>query len=82
LAFAGIEPYEVRQVLESRRRWPRTATDANTGLRVVTIWGRTTAGRALIVAVFRVDGLTWKIIGARELTTGEMDELAGWEETR
>jgi hypothetical protein len=80
--LAGIEPYEVRQVLESRHRWPRTATDAKTGLRVVTVWGRTVAGRALIVAVFHLSGLTWKIIGARELTPVELDELGRWEQTR
>jgi len=35
---------------------------------VVTIWGRTRAGRALIVAVYQVSGFPWKIVGARDLT--------------
>lgn len=82
LGLVGIEPYEVRQVLESRHRWPRPATDAKTGLRVLTLWGRTNAGRALIVAVYHVAGLSWKIIGAREMTAAELAEFARWEETR
>jgi hypothetical protein len=36
-ALAGIEPFEVRQVLEARQRWPRPAVDP-AGLRVLTIW--------------------------------------------
>lgn len=75
---AGIEPYEVRQVLEYPHRWPRPAS----GSRVLTIWGRTSAGRPLLVAVYHVDGFTWKIIGARELTTAEQNDLAAWEKTR
>ncbi|MEV0136154.1 hypothetical protein AB0H83_47925 [Dactylosporangium sp. NPDC050688] len=69
-------------MLDGRRRWPRTATDAKTGLQVLTIWGRTMTGRALIVAEYHVGGLTWKIIGSRELTPAELDELARWEGTR
>jgi hypothetical protein len=82
LGLVGIEPHEVRQVLESRHRWPRTATDAKTGLQVLTIWGRTMTGRAMIVAVYHVGGLTWKIIGSRDMTPAELDELTRWEETR
>jgi hypothetical protein len=80
-ALAGIEPYEVRQVLEDKRRWPRPAT-GTAGLRVLTIWGRTLAGRALIVAVYHVSGLTWKIVGARDMTDNELAEFGRWEETR
>ena len=79
-ALAGIEPYEVRQVLESKRRWPRPAVGA-TG-RALTIWGRTLTGRALIVAVYHVSGFTWKIIGARDLVENELAEFSKWEETR
>jgi hypothetical protein len=59
-ALVGIEPYEVRQALEANRRWPRRATSA-TGVPVLTVWGRTRAGRALIVAVYHLTGFTWKI---------------------
>jgi len=80
-ALVGIEPYEVRQVLEAKRRWPRLAEDlAGTG--VLTIWARTGAGRALVVAVYHLNGFTWKIVGARDMTNGELAEFARWEETR
>jgi hypothetical protein len=41
----GIEPYEVRQVLEDKRpRWLRRAVGAG-GIPVLAIWGRTRGGR-------------------------------------
>jgi hypothetical protein len=49
---------------------------------VVTLWGRTVAGRPLIVAVYHVADFTWKIIGAREMTSTELTEFGRWEETR
>ena len=79
-ALVGIEPYEVRQVLEATRRWPRRATSA-TGVPVLAIWGRTRTGRALIVAVYHLTGFTWKIIGARDMTEKELIEFSQWEET-
>ncbi len=81
-SLMGIEPYEVRQVLEGKSRWPRPGADPSTGLRAVAIWGRTQAGRPLVVAVYHVSGFTWKIISAREMTAGELAEFARWEETR
>ena len=81
-ALIGIEPYEVRQVLDSKVRWPRPGVDPLTGLPVLTIWGRTNAGRPLIVGVHHVSGFTWKIIGAREMTGDELTQFARWEETR
>jgi hypothetical protein len=81
-SLLGIEPYEVRQVLDGKTRWPRAATDPSTRLRVVTIWGRTTAGRPLIVGVRQVEGFNWKILGAREMASTELAEFARWEETR
>ena len=80
-ALVGIEPYEVRQVLEAKRKWPRLAMEF-AGTHVLTIWGRTRSGRALIVAVYHVSGFTWKIVGARDMTDGELNEFARWEETR
>ena len=80
-ALAGIEPYEVRQVLDAKPRWPRPGRSSS-GVQVLTIWGRTLAGRALIVAVYHVSGVTWKIVGARDMTNAELAEFAGWEETR
>jgi hypothetical protein len=49
--------------------------------RVLTIWGRTLAGRPLIVAVYHVSGFTWKIIGARDMTDKDLVEFTQWEET-
>ena len=80
-ALLGIEPHEVRQVLEAKRRWPRPAR-SNTGAQVTTIWGRTETGRALIVAVYSVSGFTSKIIGSREMTSAEEAEFSQWEDTR
>jgi hypothetical protein len=71
----------VRQALEDKRRWPRRASSAP-GISVVTVWGRTTAGRPLIVAVYHIAGFTWKIIGARDMTDKELIEFSQWEETR
>jgi hypothetical protein len=79
-ALFGIEPYEVRQVLEAKRRWPRRATSAS-GVPVLTIWGRTATDRPLIVAVYHLTGFTWKIIGARKMTDKELSEFSRWEET-
>lgn len=82
-ALAGlkdIEPYEVRQVLDARARWPRPALGAG-GKPVLTLWGRTDSGRPLIVAVYHVDGVTWKVIGARDLTGPEAAQFARWEAT-
>jgi hypothetical protein len=80
-ALVGIEPYEVLQALEAKQRRPRRATSA-TGIPVVTVWGRSVAGRPLIVAVYHVSGFTWRIIGARDMTDGELIEFSRWEETR
>jgi hypothetical protein len=81
-ALAGIEPYEVRQVLEAKRRWPRPGADHSTGLQVLTVWGMTLAGRPLIVAVRHVGGFAWKIVGARDMTQDDLAEFERWEETQ
>jgi hypothetical protein len=73
----GIEPYEVRQVLENRQRWPRRASDGN--VVVLSIWGRTAAGRPLIVATRLRDQWTWLVIGAREMRAGELGAFEQWE---
>jgi len=48
LAERDLEPYEVMQILNGERRWPRRGTDS-IGLQPLTIWGRTPGGRALLV---------------------------------
>lgn len=47
----------------------------------VDVVGRTGAGRALVVAVFHVEGFTWKVIGAREMSGSELAEFGRWEAT-
>ncbi|HET8658693.1 MAG TPA: hypothetical protein VFM55_06810 [Micromonosporaceae bacterium] len=80
-ALVGIEPYEVRQALEAKHRWPRPGHGPS-GAQVLTIWGRTWVGRALVVAVYHVSGFTWKIVGARDMTDAEQVEFGRWEDTR
>lgn len=78
-ALRGIEPHEVVQVLDAKRRLPRPA-GSPAGVTVLTVWGRTRAGRPLIVAVRRADPWTWVIVGAREMYLQERAEFARWEE--
>ena len=75
----GIEPGEVLQVLNADRRWPRTAV-SDTGMQVLTVWGRTRTGRPLLVAVRQVSQWDWQILGARDLNPKETEELTTWEE--
>jgi hypothetical protein len=78
-ALAGIEPYEVRQVLEEGQRWPRAATGEH-GIPVLAIWGRTRAGRYLIAVLRPTDvSLDWLIVGAMEMTAEQAAEYDRWE---
>jgi hypothetical protein len=77
----GIEPFEVLQVLHATRRWPRRAHGQG-GITVVTIWARTRTGRPLIVAVRRVSGREWLIVGARDMYPPEWMDFVRWEEAQ
>jgi hypothetical protein len=77
----GIEPHEVMQVLTSKTRRPVPATGPD-GHMVLTIWGRTTAGRPLIVGTRRLSQWDRQIIGAREMHPNEIAEFEAWEATR
>jgi hypothetical protein len=79
-ALRGIEPYEVVQVLSSKRRWPRPATGPD-GHPVLTIWGRTEAGRPLVVVTRQLSQWDWQIIGARTLTAQETADFEAWDGT-
>ncbi|MQA25464.1 MAG: hypothetical protein GEU94_08325 [Micromonosporaceae bacterium] len=81
--LAGIEAYEVRQVLEEKRpRLPRPAVGGD-GVQVLTVWGRTRAGRRLIVVLRPTDNdLDWLIVGAREMTADQAAEYDRWEADR
>ena len=67
-------------MLSSQRRWPHPAVGPD-GHPVLTIWGRTQAGRPLVVVTRRLSRLDWQIIGARELTTQEKAGFEAWEGT-
>lgn len=69
------------QALGASRRWPRKAITP-AGIRALTIWARTRAGRPLIVAVRQIDGRDWLIIGARGMDAAEVAEFEEWEARR
>ena len=73
-----IEPHEVVQVLSGARRRIVPAYSPE-GLAMQSIWGRTTAGRALIVVVRPVGGFDSVIIGARDMSAAERKEFEAWE---
>jgi hypothetical protein len=76
--LTGIEPHEVMEVLAAQQRWPRPAVD-DVGVRILTIWGRTPTGRALMIALRHREGTDWWIAGARDLTPDERMQLEEWE---
>jgi hypothetical protein len=82
LARQGIEPHEVQWVLNHDPRWPRPARSGVTGVATLTFWGRTVAGRALMVATRQVDEREWEIVGARDLRAAELVEFEAWEAAR
>lgn len=77
--LAGVEPYEVMQVLLGPgRRLPRRVRSPH-GLAMLAIRGRTTTGRGLVVFVRHDEGLDWTIVGARAMTPAEGAEFEQWE---
>jgi hypothetical protein len=81
LAARGIEAYEVMHVLYGARRRP-VPVRSPSGLALVNIWGRTRAGRPLIVTVRQTGGFDALIVGAREMDSKEQEELSTWEISR
>ena len=77
----GIEPSEVLQALYAKRRRPQRAHGRN-GITALTIWARTRRGRQLIVAVRRVCGRDWLIVGARDMYPSERVDFMRWEEAQ
>lgn len=77
----GIEPYEVMQVLGSDRpRFPVPSLPG--GPRMLSIWGRTDEGRALMVICRWHGGFKHDIAFARDLSESERQMFEKWEETR
>jgi hypothetical protein len=77
LLLAGIEPYEVMQVLYAEQRMPVPAYAD--GIRVLTIWGRTKKGRPLVVTVRMVGRFDQLIVGAWEMSADELARFEEWE---
>lgn len=76
---AGVQEYEVEQAM--RGAWPRPAT-VDIGLMVLVFWGRTEAGRGLLIVTRQVGQWDREYIDVRELTSAEDAELAQWEKGR
>jgi hypothetical protein len=62
-----------------RRPVPATGPD---GHQVLTIWGRTHAGRPLIVGTRVLNQWDKQIIGVREMRPEEIAEFEAWEAAR
>jgi hypothetical protein len=75
-----VEPYEVLQVLNSRRRYP-VPGQSSEGVRILTIWARTRAGRPLVVGLRKVSDTQrdWWIVGARDISESEHALFEQWE---
>ncbi|NKY87945.1 hypothetical protein [Nocardia veterana] len=90
LARAEVAPWEVMEVLYSSRRWARPARTRE-GLPVTTVWGRTEAGRPLVVMLRplpsppRVPAAatdTWEILMAAQMRPHQLEEYTAWEANR
>ncbi len=75
----GITPDEVMQVLTRQRRWPRRGR-GGAGLQMLTIWGRTAAGRPLIVGLRQAEPWQWQIVAARPMSQEQVTEFEKWEQ--
>ncbi len=73
----GIEPYEVMQALNAKRRLPVPGMSGT--VPIIAICARTDTGRALAVAVRKVGGLDQEIVGARDLNPEEVTQFEQWE---
>lgn len=80
-SLRGVEPHEAMQVIYSKVRRPRPIFGPH-GHHALTIWGRTPAGKGVIVAIRQLSQWDWQIITARAMTEAEDAEHAEWEATR
>ncbi|MGH3663897.1 MAG: hypothetical protein ACRDT8_16220 [Micromonosporaceae bacterium] len=76
-ALVGVEAYEVLQALGADRKRPVPASSE--GVRLLTLWSRSGAGRPLIVTLRHKSGLDWWIVGARDMKPDELAEFEAWE---
>ena len=77
-----VESWEVIEVLYSARRWPRPAR-THEGLQVLTVWGRTDAGRPLVVVLRHLSQTdetnSWQIVLAAPMGPRQLEEFTAWE---
>ncbi|WP_245717402.1 hypothetical protein [Nocardia jejuensis] len=75
-----VQAWEVMEVLFSARRWPRPARTGQ-NLPVLTVWGRSDDGRALIVVLRQPDSHSarWQILMAVPMGEHQQTEYNAWE---
>ena len=76
-SLRGIEPHEVHQTLGAKRRLPVPGVSG--GVRVLAVFGRTHAGRLLMVLIHLGDDFDHHITGARDATPDESIMFVAWE---
>ncbi|MET7768829.1 hypothetical protein [Nocardia sp. NPDC005366] len=83
LRRAGVEPWEVMEVLYSPRRWPRPARTPE-GLPVLTVWGRTEQGRPVVVLLRQPSSAPgiWEVVMAAPMRPHQVHEYEAWEVER
>lgn len=81
--LVAVTRAEVVQVLFSEgRRWPRPLV-TESGITGLSIWGRTDAGRGVIVHLRPLGGRDFQIVAAAAMTDDQLAEFVTWEkETR
>lgn len=78
----GIHPDEALEVVAGfHPRRPMWGTSDN-GVAIFTIWGRTFAGRPLIVGVDKVGQFQQMLVSAREMTPEQLADFVMWEVSR
>lgn len=78
----GIHPDEALEVLAGfyprRPVWGR----APHGVAILTVWGRTFAGRPLIVGVHKVSRFEQMVVSAVKMTPEQLADFVMWEVSR
>ncbi|MFD0000183.1 hypothetical protein [Nocardia sp. NPDC127526] len=79
LKWSDVAAWEVMEVLYSPHRWPRAATTRD-GLPVLTVWGRTEEGRAIVVILRPLrSSEKWQILMAVPMEPRQLEEFTAWE---
>lgn len=85
LQKAGVETWEVIDVVYSERRWPRPVRTPE-GAPGLSVWGRTGEGRPLVVLLRRLHqpgaADIWQIVLAVPMGPRQLKEFTAWEANR